>query len=90
MNKLTRNRIIPTTKTILAAPAAVPARPPNPSAAAINAITRNMMPQRNISVSFTIVKVHVNIVEPRQTTSFKFKPFKFNRLQRHRWTSKMT
>lgn len=54
---LRRVKKFSTTKTILAAPAAVPARPPNPSAAAINAITRNMMPQRNISVSFTIVNV---------------------------------
>gem|GEM_PF-3831251 len=44
--------MIPTTKTIFAAQAAVPAKPPKPRAAAINAMIRKIMPQRNISFSF--------------------------------------
>lgn len=37
---------------ILAIPAAAPAIPPNPNTAAINAITTNVIVQRNISFKF--------------------------------------
>lgn len=39
---------MPTIKTIFAAQAAVPANPPNPSAAAINAITKNVIAHENM------------------------------------------
>ena len=42
---------------ILAIPAAAPAIPPNPKTAAINAITTNVIVQRNISFKFFMVHI---------------------------------
>src|SRR5471030_3086836 len=82
VNRLTRNRMIPTTKTIFAAQAAVPARPPKPSAAAINAMIRNIMPQRNISFSFTLFNFcPIHMVYPISRASLSFKPFYFGFLK---------
>ena len=45
------NNIIKIKKIILAIPAAAPAIPPKPNTAAISAITKNVIVQRNIVVS---------------------------------------
>jgi hypothetical protein len=46
----TTNRTRNTKKRILAIPAAVPAMPPNPSTAAMSAITRNVIAQLSIDI----------------------------------------
>lgn len=48
-----RNRTIATKKMILAMPTAVPARPPNPSSAAMSAITRKVNAQPSITSSIS-------------------------------------
>src|SRR4029078_6051807 len=51
----TTNRTRNTTNRILAIPAAVPAIPPNPSTAAMIAITRNVSAQDNMAVSLVVL-----------------------------------